>query len=230
MGGDTHVGDGDEQDDECKEPEGTCAECFGRRQSSYLCLGLLGKRRFPAQGKQPPICRFGTNDEDGRRDGKDADDEAEGQIGGLPAVIHDDPVRQRIKDESADARGGKDDSHGQPPLVDKPVRDHHGDRDDMRSGAPDPHKHRDDIELGERPALRKKGEACGHHRGADRHNDTDVVALQELAHDRGHNHHGECGNRKVKRKAAPGEPHGFGDGLDEDAQGVHDDADTDKVE
>jgi len=100
----------------------------------------------------------------------------------------------------------------------------------MGASAADAQKQSKNIKLPERPTLGKESKTYGHHRGADSHDETDIVTLQEFAHHGGHNHHGESGNGEIERKTTPGKTEGFGDGFDENSHGIHYNADTGKVE
>jgi len=132
-----HVGDGNEQDDNRQQPESPVPERLSCRQTSLLGQRLPGNRRLPAIGKKAFIGGLRANDENRRRNGEDADDQTKHEIGGLPAVVHDDPVGQGIENQSADPGGGKDNPHRQSPLIDEPVGDHHGYGYDVRSRAAD---------------------------------------------------------------------------------------------
>jgi hypothetical protein len=127
-------------------------------------------------------------------------------------------------------QSGKNYAHGQPPFLDEPVGDHHGYGNNMGARAADAQKQSKNIKLHESPALGKKGKTYGHQRGADSHDDTDIITLQEFAHHGSHNHHGESCNGEIERKATPGKTEGFGDGFDENPHGIHDNAYTGKVE
>jgi len=135
---DTHVGDGDKQNNRGQKPEGAAADRRGRRHPLLFTGRLARQRRLTSIRQQAFVGRLRTNNKNCRRDGQDADDQAERKISSLPAVVQDDPVGQGVKDHSADACGGKDDPHCQSPSIDEPVGDHHGDGDNVRSRAADP--------------------------------------------------------------------------------------------